>query len=174
VPDPRLVRILEQLRATRFADLAGARIGASIPIPERILNELVAASIPPTAPVRDVAVRPQAGDRFALRARLASLDFLPPITLTVVIERQPELPDSPLVLRLLSIPGMIAMMGAAASIASKLPPGIRMDKDLVLVDLKTLAERQGYADLLPLIRSLRIRTEEGRVILEVDAGVTSV
>jgi hypothetical protein len=171
VPDPRLVRILEQLRATRFTDLNGARIAASIPISERVLNELVAVSVPPSAPVRDVTIRPQAGDRFAVRARLTRFDFLPAINLTVVIERQAELPDSPLVLRLLSVPGLIAMVGAAASIASKLPPGIRMDKDCVLVDLKTLAERQGYADLLQLIRSVRVRTDDGRMIVEVDAGV---
>ena len=171
MPDPRFVRILEQLRATRFTDLHAARIAASIPISERLLNELVAVSVPPSAPVRDVTIRPQAGDRFAVRARLTRFDFLPAINLTVVIERQAELPDSPLVLRLLSVPGLIAMVGAVASIASKLPSGIRMDKDCVLVDLKTLAEHQGYADLLQLIRSLRIRTEEGRVIVETDVAV---
>jgi hypothetical protein len=169
VTDPRLVRILEQVRASRFADLTGARVSASIPVSERLLNELVGSLMPPSGPLRDVTIHPQAGDRFSVRARLARVDFLPPINLTVAIERQPELPDTPLVLRLGSFPGLVAMIGAAFPIASKLPPGIRMDKDRVLVDLKTLAEREGYADLLPLIEKIRLKTDEGRLIVEVDA-----
>ena len=165
--DPRLVRIFEQLRASRFADLAGARVSASIPVSERLLNELVASAIPPSVPVRDVTIQPRRGDRFSVRARLARVDFLPPINITVAIERQPELPDSPLVLRLTAFPGLI--IGAAFPIASKLPPGIRMDKDRVLVDLKTLAESQGYADLLTLVEKVRLTTDEGRLIVELEA-----
>jgi hypothetical protein len=169
VSDPRLVRILEQLRASRFADLAGARVSASIPVSERLLNELVVSAIPPAVPVRDVTIQPRRGDRFSVRARFARVDFLPPINITVAIERQPELPDSPLVLRLTSFPGLITMIGAAFPIASKLPPGIRMDKDRVLVDLKTLAESQGFADLLTLVEKVRLTTDEGRLIVELEA-----
>ena len=169
VSDPRLVRIFEQLRASRFADLAGARVSASIPVSERLLNELVVSAIPPSVPVRDVTIQPRRGDRFSVRARLARVDFLPPITITVAIERQPELPDSPLVLRLTSFPGLITMIGAAFPIASKLPPGIRMDKDRVLVDLKTLAESQGYADLLTLVEKVRLTTDEGKLIVALEA-----
>jgi hypothetical protein len=171
VSDPRLVRILEQLRASRFTDLAGARVSASIPVSGRLLTELVASSIPPAAPLRDVTIHPQRGDRFSVRARLTRVDFLPPLKITAAIERQPELPDSPLVLRLGSFPGLIAMIGAALPIASKLPPGIRMDGDRVLVDLKTLAECQGYADLLSLIETIRLTTDEGRLIVEVEVRV---
>ena len=167
--DPRLVRIFEQLRASRFADLAGARVSASIPVSERLLNELVVSAIPPSVPVRDVTIQPRRGDRFSVRARLARIDFLPPITITVAIERQPELPDSPLVLRLTSFPGLITMIGAAFPIASKLPPGIRMDKDRVLVDLKTLAESHGYADLLTLVEKVRLTTDEGKLIVALEA-----
>jgi hypothetical protein len=63
VPDPRLLRIVEQLRASRFADLKGARASLSFPVPERLLNEFVSALLPPSAPVRDVTVRPQAANR---------------------------------------------------------------------------------------------------------------
>jgi hypothetical protein len=61
------------------------------------------------------------------------------------------------------------MIGAAFPIASKLPPGVRMDKDRVIVDVKTLAERQGYADLLTMVEKIRLTTDEGRLIVELNA-----
>ena len=167
MPNPRFARILEQLRASRFAELHGARVSASVPVPERLLNELVTAAIPPEAPVSDVSVHPKAGNRLTVRARLARAEFLPPITLTIEIERQPEMPDSPMVLRILSLPGLMSLAGAAVSLTSVLPPGIRMENQRVFVDLRVLLQRQGYDELLALIESVRITTDEGKLTADV-------
>jgi hypothetical protein len=166
--DPRLSRTLDRLRSSRFAELQGARLSATIPLPERLLNEIIAAVLPPAAPVRDVSVRPQPGNRLAVRARLAKVDFLPPFTVTLEIERQPQLPDGPLVLRMLSLPGLIALAGSGLSAAASLPPGIRLDKDRLVIDLRTLLEQRGYGDVVPLVNTLRVTTEEGRVLLNVE------
>lgn len=165
--NPRLARILQQLRDTRFAELRGARVSASIPVPERLLNELIAATIPPGAVVSDVTVQPKAGNRLAVRAKLTRAEFLPPITLTIEIERQPELPDSPMVLRILSLPGLMSLAGAAVSLTSALPPGIRMEDQRVFVDLRVLLQRHGYDELVALIETVRITTEEGRLTADV-------
>lgn len=167
----RLLRILEQLRASRFAELQGARVSASIPIPERLLNELVTASLPPGAPVRDVSVHPKAGNRLGVRAKLARADFLPPITLTVEIEQQPQLPDTPLVLRILSLPGLMSLAGAAVSFTSVLPPGVRMENQRLFVDLRVLLQRHGYDELVALIDGLRLTTEEGKLTADVSLRV---
>ena len=45
--DPRLIGILERLRASRFAEVKGARASLSIPLAEPFLNELIAAALPP-------------------------------------------------------------------------------------------------------------------------------
>jgi hypothetical protein len=165
------MRLLEDLRASHFAALAGARVSASVPIPEALLNELVAAAIPAGGPVRDVSLHPKAGNRIAVRARLARADFLPPVTLTAEIERQPELPDGPLVLRILSLPGLMALAGAAMSMSSVLPPGVRMENQRLLVDLPVLLERRGYAEVLRFLESIHVKTEEGRVLVDVTARV---
>ena len=46
--DPRLLQILEQLRASRFAEIKGAHASFSIPVSERLLNEVIAATMPST------------------------------------------------------------------------------------------------------------------------------
>jgi hypothetical protein len=171
MPNPRVLRILEELRATRFADLQGARVSASIPISERLLNSLVAASLPPGAVVRDVTLHPKAGNRISVRARIARADFLPPLTVTAEIERQPELPDGPLVLRVLSLPGLMALAGAAVSLTAALPPGVRLDEGRLFVDVRILLQRHGLDEWLALMESLRVTAEEGRLIADVTLRV---
>ena len=171
VPDPRLLQIIERLRASRFSDLEGARLAAVVPVSERLLNQIVASTLPPTLPVRDLHISPQRGNRMTVRARLARVDFLPPINVHVIIERQPEPPDGPLVLRLLTFPGLVSLLGAALPLATLLPPGVRMEKDRIFVDVRTLAERQGLGDLLPLLAGLRVTTDEGKLIVEIEGGV---
>ena len=67
--DLRLIEILGRLRASRFAEVKGARASLSIPVPWSSLNELIAAALPPGGALRELQVRPQAGNRRAVRAR---------------------------------------------------------------------------------------------------------
>jgi hypothetical protein len=170
VDDPRLLQILEQLRASRFAEVKGARASLSIPVSERLLNELIAATMPSTGPLRDLQVRPQAGNRLAVRVRASRLDFLPPVTISLQIEQQPHLPDTPLVVRILSLPGLLSVAGSLLS-PSSLPPGIRLDRERVLVDVRQLLESKGFGEILPLIERLHVSSEEGRLLLDVDLRV---
>ena len=167
---PALQRAIEQLRATRFAELTGARLSLSVPVGERLLNELVAAVLPPNLPVRDVTIRPRASNTLQVRARVAKLDFLPPVTLTLDIDQQPRVPDTPLGLRLRTVPGLAALAGPLLAQKS-LPPGLRLDGDRLFVDVAQLLDRAGLADLGPLIERLHVATEEGRLIVEIDARI---
>ena len=170
MPGPALQRALEQLRATRFAEIKGARLSLSIPIAERLLDELVGAILPPNLPVREVTVRPRASNTLQVRARIAKLDFLPPVTLTFDIDQQPRVPDTPLGLRLRTVPGLAALAGPIL-VQKALPPGFRLDGDRLFIDVAQLLERAGLADLVPLIERLHVATEEGQLLVEIDARV---
>ena len=170
MPDPRLLRILEQLRASRFADVKGARFSAQVPVGERLLNEIVHALLPPGAPVKDLHIRPQAGNMLAVRARAARLEFLPPVTITLQIEQQPQLPDTPLVVRILSLPGLLSVAGSLLS-PNSLPAGVRLDRERVVVDVRQLIERQGYGEVVPFIERLHVRSEEKQLLLDADLRV---
>ena len=165
-----LARALEQLRASRFADLKGARVSLSIPVSQRLLNELVTAAIPASAPVRELTVTPRGSNVLDVRARVSKLDFLPPIKVALEIEQQPRLPDTPLGLRLRSFPGLTAIAGSLLS-PTALPRGVRLDGDRLFVDVRQLLEGAGYGDLVPLIDRLHVATDEGRLIVDIDARV---
>jgi hypothetical protein len=170
IDDPRLPKILEKLRASRFAEIKGARASFSIPVSEQLLNELITAAMPSTAPLRDLHVRPQADNRLVVRARAARLDFLPPMNISLQIEQQPQLPDTPLVVRILSLPGLLSVAGSLMS-PNSLPPGIRLDRERVLVDVRQLLESKGFGEIVPLIERLQVSSEEGRLLLDVDIRV---
>ena len=169
----RLPEILEAMRAGGFRDLHGSRVETILAIGEPLLNALLSTSLPPHAPVRQLSVHPQAGDRLAVRVKLSRPEFLPPINATIAIERQPELPHDPtLRLRITGLAGVLAMAGPLLSLAPKLPPGVRLAADLLTVDLQGVLAEHGYADLLRLARRFAVHSEEGRLVLQIEAAVT--
>lgn len=166
-----LLAILQSLRSTGFRDLSDARLSATVPVSERLINEIVATTLPSSLPVREVHVHPENGNAFAVRLTPRSA-FLPSLTVKLTIDRQPSMPDAPvLVLRLATMGGLLGMAAAALPIAKMLPPGVRLDGELVQVDLQAIAAQQGFADLVRHVRELRVTTEDGRALLHLNAAV---
>jgi hypothetical protein len=173
VPNQPLLEVLRRLQSTGFRDLAGARVSALVPVSERLIYEVVAASLPRDGPVREVEVRPLSGDAFAVRVAPRSA-FLPSLTLRLEIDRQPELPSSSvLVLRLAAMGGLLGLAGAALPVGKLLPPGVRLEGNRILVDLRMLAADRGGGDLIGYVAGLRVNTEDGRVVLNIDLAVGS-
>lgn len=172
VPDAQLARIVERLRASGLRELAGARVTATIPIGDHLLNDVIAASLPASGAIREFTVHPQAENRLGVRVKLARPEFLPAITATLAIERQPELPDTPLLgFRVTGLPGLLALAAPVLSLRTMLPPGVRLEGDRLTVDLASLLEQHGQRELLRHLERLRVTSEKGRLLIEVEAGV---
>ena len=161
--------LLLNLQASGFGDLTGTRIAGTMPLSERLLNEILSASLPPGGPVRSVTIHPETDGRFSVRL-VPRATLIPGITLRLAIEAQPRLPESAvLVVRMATLSGLFGLAGGAVS--GMLPPGVRLDGDRILVDLRTIAAQHGVADLLDHLRQLAITTHEGRLVLSFDAAV---
>jgi hypothetical protein len=169
MPEINLLDLFQRLRGSGFRDFSGARVTAHVPISEALLNELIAASIPPNAPVRGVSIRPDAGNHFSVRV-VPKAALLPAITLKLAVERQPELPSTPvLVLRMVTLGGLFGL--ASGAITGLLPPGVTLQGERILVDLHTIAAQRGAAEAFQYLSALQVATEPGRLVLHVDAGV---
>jgi hypothetical protein len=97
------IDILLQQQAAGFPGFTGTHVAAFIPLSASLLNELIAVALPASGPVSEVQVDPQAGNAVRVRLRIARAPLIPPLTVTLLIERQPRFPGSPvLVLRLAS------------------------------------------------------------------------
>ena len=165
----RFVELLHRLRMDRFRDLAGSRVTAAIPVSQDLVNELIAVSLPPNAPVRSVTIRPEAADRFSVRI-LARAALIPTITLQLAIEEQPQLPARPvLTLRMVTLGGLFGL--ASGIIAGFLPPAVRLDGERIHIDLRAIAAERGAGEFFDYLESLEVHSDDGRLILHANAGV---
>jgi hypothetical protein len=74
------------------------------------------------------------------------------------------------VLRLLST-GLLSFAGAAARFFNVLPPGIRMEGDLIYIDIRALLEQRGLAQHLGYLKQLEVTTEEGRFVVSLSGAL---
>jgi len=170
-PSSFFERLLAGLQASGFQDLRGAEVSATVPISERLLNECIQETLPRSVPIRDLHVSPRDGDRFDVRARLGSSSLLPPLKAAVLIERQPDLPSSAVLVLKLEMGVLMSLAGPALRFLDALPHGIRLDRDRVHVDLAALLEQRGLGHYLQFIRRLEVHTAGGAVVATIDAGV---
>lgn len=170
--DSRLVELFSRQQAAGFPGLAGSETRTTIRISTELLNQAIAGSIPADAAVRDVTVAPHAANQIGVRLSLAKPAFLPAANLTLVIERQPQLPADPvLVLHITGGGGLLRFAGPAIAASGKLPPGVRLDGDRVFVDVRTMLQPFGQGALLDCAEQLQVTSEEGALVLLVHARV---
>jgi len=143
-----------------------------IPVARSLVNAVVAQALRGrNVPVKTIDVQPHDGDRMDVVVDV-TWPFVPALTVDVTIERQPEFPASPILVL------HWALLGAVGALASRflkgfdrLPPGIRLEGEFVVLDLPVLAAGSPAAAVLPHVRSLQIHTVQGRLVLEADLEV---
>lgn len=159
------------IRSGRAADLAGTTLDAHVSIAEGLVNRAIAEKLPAGGAVKDVLVQSAAGHARAT-IRLARPSFLPPIPITLAIDRQPELPDSPmLALRIGMLPGIAMLVGTGLSFMKVLPPGLRLDGERLFVDMRQIARDQGFEWALPYLAAMQVEFQPGRIVLNVRVTV---
>ena len=169
--DQRLTRLLRRQVASGLEDVRGAEAAVTVPVTDRLLNEIVAEALPPSGKIRDVEIRAQAGNRFAVRAKLGAASFLPPLNLTVAIDRQPELPGTPVLVLKLELGGLLSVAGPALRFFDALPDGIHIDNSRIYVDLARLLELRGLSGILDHLEQLHVGTAPGTTTLSIRARI---
>jgi hypothetical protein len=170
-PSNPFVRILMRQQASAFEDLRGADVSATVPVSERLLNEVIKEALPESMPVRDLHVAPQAGDRFLVRGRVGSSSFIPPLKVTVLIDRQPDLPSSAILVLKLELGALGVLAGPALRFLDALPPGLHVDRNRLYVDIATLLDQRGMRPYLDYLEQLRVNTADGAVVVSFRARV---
>ncbi len=155
-----------------FADLAGSEGQAVFRVSERLLNTIITEQIQGSASIRELHVTPHAGNRLTVRVDVAKPAFLPAITIEVRIDKQPALPDDPVLgLTLSGIAGLLRFAGPAVGFLKVLPPFVRMDGERVYVDLRAALATRGLTTILDYVKDVAVGTEEGRLVVAFSARV---
>jgi len=169
--DERLMRVLLRQLASGCHDLSGADAALTLPVSERLLNELIAEGMPRSAPIRDLHVTPLAGDRVAVRARIGSSPLIPALKLSLSIEQQPIFPTSPVLVLRMEMTGLLSLAGPALRFLDALPPGIRVEHGRVFVDVRRLLEVRSLGHYFEYITDLNVNSVEGALVLSVRASI---
>jgi hypothetical protein len=160
--------LLAHLQQSAFRDVAGTRASVRVPVSEWLVNTLVAQALrDSTGPVKSVDVQPHDGDELSVIVTVR-WPFVPPLTIGLTIERQPVFPESPiLVLHWTLLGGLGAIASRFTAALDKLPPGIEVDGEFIVLDLPVLAKRSTrVAAVLGYVTNLQLHTDEGRIIVE--------
>jgi hypothetical protein len=171
---PPVAERLRALLGVNVDELAGTRVAGELLIPTAVANRVIAARLAQAAaPIAAVHVVPRQ-DNVIDADVTASSRLVPRLRVQAMVERQPEFPDNPrLVLRWrIPVAGMLARL-AAPTIANLkgLPPGVRIDADFVVIDLREVLASQGQSDLLAYVRGLRIETRGDGFVVKYELGV---
>ena len=169
--DERIERVLRRQLADGFPDIRGAQGAITLPVSERLLNEVLAETIPRSTPLTDLHVSPEAGDRFVVRFRVGSSPLVPRLKVALAIETQPDLPALPVVVLRLETTGLMMLAGPVLRLLNALPAGMTVKDDRIYVDLRDLAQRRGLAPYFDYLEQLRVNTVDGGVVLTVHGRI---
>ena len=163
--EPWWLALLREQQSTNFADLGGAHASFTVPVSDRLLNRIIADRLPRSSPVSELQLHAEDGNQMTVGVKLGRLAFLPPVRIRLAIERQPDLPASPILVLRMVLEGVAAVAGPALRFLEGLPPGVRLQQDRLHVDLATLLGHYGAASALPFITALELTTVGGQVIV---------
>ena len=153
--------------------LAGASGSVRLPVHRTLLNTLVADALAGrNTPVKSLDIRPRDGDRFDVEIAV-TWPFVPALTATFTVERQPVFPESPVLVLRFELRGAVGAIASrlVKSFEHKLPPGVRLEGQRVLLDLPTLAAGSPAAPFLGYLRALELHTLEDRAVIDVELAV---
>jgi hypothetical protein len=148
--------------------IAGTSLSGEVPVAQGLINRLLAEQLASSnAPVSSVQVELHDNDTLTAVVALRA-GFLPPIRVVARIDQQPQLPGSPVLGLRWTLPGLgllARMASPALAIFKALPPGVVMDGDRLLINLRQMLAGQGMADTLRYLTSLQITTRAGIVLI---------
>jgi hypothetical protein len=169
--EPWWTRLLREQQETDFADLAGATASLTLPLSDWFVSRLIANHLPASSPVSDLEVCAEAGNQIVLRVRVARLSFIPRVRVKLLIERQPILPSSPVIVFRIVSEGLAALAGTALRFMKVLPPGVHLNGDRLQVNIAQLLDKYGLADVVAYLTYLELTTAERRIVLVARAAV---
>ncbi len=155
--DKLFTRFLEN----NFSELAGLTVDASIPLPETMINDLVQSKLRGNKNIRSCHITVHRENRIEVDLRTPMWPW--PLNLKLKLFGSVDLSPSPKVRAFLENNVFLGKLGGLFKV---LQPGISLYNDQIAVDLDPFLPPE-YEKFLPLVKGVGIRTEEGKLFLDV-------
>jgi hypothetical protein len=172
---PSSLERFRDLLGVDIEELSGAALLADIPIPDIVINRLIAQALA-RREGRVSALYIETGDdnRFVAHVTVRGPRLIPVLKVFGEIERQPEFPRSPVIVVRWALRNMGPLAAMAAPFLTNLkglPPWISIEGDHAFVNLAELLRARGLGDLVPLIARGELTTRLGKAIVRLELRV---
>ena len=158
--------IFQKLIDSNFSDLTGLTVDASIPVPERVANEVLESTLRGNKNIRECHV--SIHDRNKVSVNLKTPLWLWSINLKLQLEGAVDFTESPKFRVWLE---NHVLLGKLGSLFNALPPGVSIHSNQVVVDIPSFLETPEQRKMLALVKSVLVRTEPGKVIFDIKISV---
>lgn len=161
--------IFQRIIQTGYSDLKGASIQASIPVPEDLINEMIQVALLGNKNIESCQVSLHSQNRAEVSLKTTVLPWA--LNLKLKLDKSVDFASygSPKVRAWLE---NNRLFGSVGSFLNLLPEGIKLYGNQIVVDIGAFLQTSQQKNLLALIKSIDIRTEEGRTILDVRIEIT--
>ena len=155
-------RIFQRLLEDNFSELDGLTVDASVPVPEDLLNELIAVAIQGNKKITACEVVIGAGNRVSASIKTSLLPWV--LNLKLRLDEAVDLTNSPKIRIWLE---NNALLGTLGSLFNAFPEGIQVHDNRITIDLGAFLQAPEQKSILALVKSARITTEAQKVIVDV-------
>ncbi len=170
-----MIKQLMNAIKSRQADLIeGTNLDLELPLSDALVNQVLREQVEQIDEVELLEAHFEASNiaRIRIKAKVPTGLFklrLPEKTLRLRIDPPAGLPGQP-VIRMHIMDGLSGLERSFLHLFDKLinkkfPEGVKLDDDLISVDLQTLLNKAGMGHLIAHVRRLSLDTEPGRIIL---------
>lgn len=159
-------KIIQRLFRDTFSELEGLRVEASIPVPERLVNEIVGTALRGSKSITYCRISISHQNRVSVNLKTSRWPW--PLELKLRLDRIVDFSRSPFLRAKLENKVLLGRLG---SFFKFLPEGVHINGDQVVVDLGAFLHAPEQKRFLELIKTAEIKTEEAKVIIDVTAAV---
>ena len=145
-----------------FSELNGLIVAASIPMPEYLINEMIAVLLKGNRNITYCRARIRPQNRVSVELKTPLLPLK--LNLKLRLEESLDLGASPKIRAWLENNVLLGKLGSFFDI---FPAGIKMYGDQIVIDMGSFMQSPEQKRLLGLIKAVDIQTIEGKVILAV-------
>ena len=157
-------KIFQKLIDNNFSDLDGLSLDASIPVPQPLVNEVINILLQGNRKIEDCQLSIHGQNRVVVRLKTSLWPW--PLHLKLKLDSSVDLAShaSP---KLRAWLENNRLLGSLGSFLNALPKGTKLYGNQLVVDLDAFLTTPEQKQILGLITSIDLQTEEEKVILEV-------
>jgi hypothetical protein len=156
-------KIFQKIIENNFSDLKGTIVQASVPLPESLINEIIQAALQGDKNIESCRVSIHQQNKINVNMKSTLLPWS--LNLKLKLDHSIDFAS-------FSSPKIRAwlennlLLGKVGSFFNVLPEWVKLYGDQVVLDIGAFLKTAEQKQMLDLVKSVGIRTEEGRVILD--------